>query len=82
MFVIANLFGAGTETTATTLRWGFLFMLNNLDVQVRVQQEIDDVIGRGRMPSLKDKLLLPYTEATIMEIQRLGASQKGCGKWF
>lgn len=37
----------------------------------RVQQEIDGVVGSGRVPSLTDKGSLPYTEATIMEVQRM-----------
>ncbi|XP_014665615.1 PREDICTED: cytochrome P450 2B4-like isoform X1 [Priapulus caudatus] len=72
IFAIGSLFGAGTETTATTLRWGFVYMINYPDVQRKVQAEIDAVIGDARLPSMKDRPLLPYTEATIMEIQRLG----------
>lgn len=37
----------------------------------RVQEEIDHVVGRHRVPSLTDKASLPFTEATIMEVQRL-----------
>lgn len=65
---ITQLFAAGTETTATTLSWGILYMMAYPDVQSRVQQEIDHVVGRNRMPRISDKL--PYTEATLMEIQR------------
>lgn len=37
----------------------------------KVQAEIDKVVGRHRVPSLTDKGSLPFTEATIMEVQRL-----------
>lgn len=37
----------------------------------KVQAEIDDVVGTQRVPSLTDKGRLPYTEATIMEVQRM-----------
>ena len=37
----------------------------------KVQAEIDDVVGKHRVPSLTDKGSLPFTEATIMEVQRL-----------
>jgi len=66
------LFMAGTETTATTLRWGLLFMLMHPDIQRKVQKEIDDVIGRDRLPEMNDRLQLPYTEATLLEIMRRG----------
>jgi cytochrome P450 len=38
-----------------------------------VQKEIDDVIGCERPPSIMDKRHLPYTEATILEIHRVGS---------
>ena len=38
----------------------------------QVRQEIFDVLGRDRQAKLSDRERLPYTEATIMEIQRLG----------
>lgn len=41
------------------------------DPSEKVQQEIDAVLGSERVPSLTDKGSLPYTEATIMEVQRM-----------
>jgi len=64
------LFKAGTETTTTTLRWGLLYMMMHPDVQRKVQQEIDDVIGSDRSPTMEDKLRMPYTDATLLEIAR------------
>lgn len=37
----------------------------------RVQAEIDAVVGPDRVPSLTDKGSLPFTEAMIMEVQRM-----------
>ncbi|KAH0615907.1 hypothetical protein JD844_026534 [Phrynosoma platyrhinos] len=37
----------------------------------KVQAEIDLVIGRERPPSLTDKARMPFTEATLMEVQRM-----------
>lgn len=34
---------------------------------------MDEVVGTDRVPSLTDKGSLPFTEATIMEVQRLTA---------
>ncbi|XP_030838640.1 cytochrome P450 2U1-like [Strongylocentrotus purpuratus] len=70
VLAVADLFVAGTETTATTLKWALLYMVVNQDVQKRVQEELDRVVGVDRLPSLLDKPNLPYTEATLLEIQR------------
>nr|AGN04277.1 cytochrome P450 [Oryzias melastigma] len=67
-----DLFGAGSETTTTTLYWGLLFMIHNPEIQEKVQAEIDAVIGSSRQPSMADKENMPYTEAVIHEIQRMG----------
>jgi cytochrome P450 len=67
-------FGAGTETTTTSIRALLLRMLMHPDVQRKVQQEIDDVIGRDRLPSMDDRSRMPYTEATIQEAMRVGAA--------
>jgi len=69
---VFDLFSAGSETTATTLAWAVNYMITNPEVQTKVQQEIDDVLG-DRPPSLDDRGRLVFTEATIMEIQRLGS---------
>ena len=81
-----DLFLAGSETTSTTLTWSFLYMVRYPEIQRKVQKELDEVVGMARMPSMKDKPDLPYTEvnwsirsdrpddftlqAVIMEIQR------------
>ncbi|XP_038572264.1 cytochrome P450 2J1-like [Micropterus salmoides] len=67
-----DLFGAGTETTTTTLHWGLLFMMYYPDIQERVQAEIESVVGSSRLPSVTDRENMPYTDAVIHEIQRMG----------
>uniref|UniRef100_A0A3B5QZL2 Cytochrome P450, family 2, subfamily N, polypeptide 13 n=1 Tax=Xiphophorus maculatus TaxID=8083 RepID=A0A3B5QZL2_XIPMA len=71
-FCSLDLFLAGTETTATTLLWALIFLIKNPDVQEKVQAEIDKVIGQSRQPSMADRQNLPYTDAVIHEIQRMG----------
>ncbi|XP_070844320.1 cytochrome P450 2U1 [Chaetodon trifascialis] len=70
-YIIGDLFIAGTDTTSNSVLWILLYMVLHPDVQDRVQAEIDEVVGTQRVPSLTDKGSLPFTEATIMEVQRL-----------
>lgn len=49
----------------------FWFILSFFFCTEKVHEEIERVIGADRAPSLTDKAQMPFTEATIMEVQRL-----------
>ncbi|KAG8223772.1 hypothetical protein J437_LFUL001492 [Ladona fulva] len=65
-----DLFVAGSDSSFSLLVFSILFMVLYPDVQLQVQDEIDRIIGRDRLPSLSDKASLPYVEATMSEILR------------
>ncbi|XP_032443873.1 cytochrome P450 2K1-like [Xiphophorus hellerii] len=71
LYTMANLFAAGTDTTAATLRWGLLLMAKYPQIQDQVQEELTRVVG-SREVHVEDRKNLPYTDAVIHEIQRLG----------
>ncbi|XP_063601622.1 cytochrome P450 2L1-like [Penaeus indicus] len=70
MRTIFDLFAAGFDTTANTLRWIILYMARYPEVQHRVQQQIDEVVPRDTLPSYQHKSRLPLLEATIQEVLR------------
>uniref|UniRef100_A0A8C6LZV0 Cytochrome P450 2F2-like n=1 Tax=Nothobranchius furzeri TaxID=105023 RepID=A0A8C6LZV0_NOTFU len=66
-----DLYLAGTDTTANTLRTAFLYLMNHPQIQERCQQEIDQVLeGKDRV-TFEDRHNMPYMQAVIHEVQRV-----------
>ncbi|XP_044036193.1 cytochrome P450 2K1-like [Siniperca chuatsi] len=70
IFTVTNLFAAGTDTTASTLRWSLLLMAKYPHIQEQVQEELNRVVG-SRQVRVDDRKNLPYTDAVLHETQRL-----------
>ncbi|OQV26084.1 Cytochrome P450 2D3 [Hypsibius exemplaris] len=70
---LADIYITGYETTATFLRWCMVYIILHQDVQERVQDEIDAVVGKFRYPTPEDEQNMPYTKAVITEIHRISS---------
>jgi cytochrome P450 len=69
-FIPASLFGAGADTTASTLCSAFLALVTHPETLRAAQSEMDAVVGDGRMPTFADEADLPYLRALCKEVLR------------
>ncbi|XP_078702507.1 vitamin D(3) 25-hydroxylase-like [Branchiostoma floridae x Branchiostoma belcheri] len=70
LYLVYDVFLAGLDTLSNTVRWCLLYMIMYPDVQEKVQSELDAVVG-GALPALSHRARLPYTQATVLEVQRI-----------
>ncbi|KAM6302120.1 cytochrome P450 1A5-like [Podargus strigoides] len=68
--LVNDLFGAGFDTVTTALSWSLMYLVTHPNMQKKIQDELDRVIGQERRPRLSDRGTLPYTEAFILEMFR------------
>ncbi|KAE9549569.1 hypothetical protein FO519_007211, partial [Halicephalobus sp. NKZ332] len=47
--VCFDLWLAGQETTANTIIWGIIYLIENFHTQKRLQEELDTVVGSERL---------------------------------
>ncbi|XP_068164065.1 cytochrome P450 17A2 [Antennarius striatus] len=71
LMTAAEAFGAGVETTSTTLLWILAYLLHHPEVQKRVQAELDEQVGGARPVRASDRSRLPYLDCVINEGMRI-----------
>lgn len=69
--LLADFFGAGVDTTLTTLRWFLLYVARDPIVQQRIRDEMSTNLDGARAPCDSDRDRLPYLRAAIAEAQRI-----------
>lgn len=67
---VTDLIGAGQDTMSTMLQWITLLLVKYPHIQQRLQELIDSVVGRDRLPSIEDRGSLAYLDAFIYEVMR------------
>jgi cytochrome P450 len=68
---VLTLFLAGYETVANALTWTWYLLSQNPQAEARFHAELDEVLGKGRLPTLDDLSRLRYTEMVFAESMRL-----------
>ncbi|XP_008820831.1 cytochrome P450 1B1 [Nannospalax galili] len=70
---ITDIFGASQDTLSAALLWLLILFTRYPDVQARVQAELDQVVGRDRLPCMGDQPNLPYVMAFLYETMRFSS---------
>ena len=71
MMTIFDLFGAGADTTSSTLAWAVLFLCLHPELQERCHQEVREHTGSEEV-RLDQARLLNLCQAFMAEVQRHG----------
>ncbi|KAJ7660445.1 cytochrome P450 [Mycena rosella] len=69
-WLAATLFAAAAEAISSQMEWFLVGMILYPDVQRRAQAQLEEVVGRDRMPTLEDYDQLPYLRALVKEVFR------------
>uniref|UniRef100_A0A1J3CN87 3,9-dihydroxypterocarpan 6A-monooxygenase n=1 Tax=Noccaea caerulescens TaxID=107243 RepID=A0A1J3CN87_NOCCA len=68
---IMNIYGGGTDTSATTVEWALAEMINHPEIMKKAEQEIEKVVGNKRLVEESDLCNLSYIQAVVKETLRL-----------
>ena len=69
-YVIGNTYEAGADTTIITLQVFTLAAVLHQDMVKILQDEIDHVVGRDRIPTFEDTEQMPYLVVFVKEVYR------------
>nr|QQL94700.1 cytochrome P450 family 1 subfamily c polypeptide 2 [Lateolabrax maculatus] len=67
---VSDLIGAGLDTVSTALHWILLLLAKHPEIQAKLHELVDKVVGRNRLPCVEDRSCLAYLDAFIYETMR------------
>ncbi|KAJ3477354.1 hypothetical protein NLI96_g10518 [Meripilus lineatus] len=67
-----SMYSASLDTTITVVQDFLLAMMAHPEVLRKAQEEIDRVVGPGRLPAFTDRPNLPYIDCVMSEVLRWG----------
>ncbi|KAH0930068.1 hypothetical protein HID58_015795 [Brassica napus] len=71
LYIVENINVAAIETTLWSIEWGVAELVNHLEIQTKLRNEIDTVLGPGVQVTEPELHKLPYLQAVIKETLRL-----------
>ncbi|KAL6647413.1 hypothetical protein ACP70R_014850 [Stipagrostis hirtigluma subsp. patula] len=69
--ILADMFAAGSDTTAITVEWVMAELLHHPGIMAKVRTEIEDTLGGRQTVGEADVARLPYLQAVVKEAMRL-----------
>lgn len=66
-----DLFTAGTDTTTSTLEWAMIEVLRNPQTMTKAKEELEEVIGKGKIIKENDVFKVPYLSCIVKETLRM-----------
>ncbi|KAI5055578.1 hypothetical protein GOP47_0029099 [Adiantum capillus-veneris] len=71
LYIVENINVAAIETTLWSIEWGLAEIVNNPDIQSKIRDELNTVLGKGMPITEPDVSRLPYLHAVVKETMRL-----------
>ncbi|KAI4368157.1 hypothetical protein MLD38_016745 [Melastoma candidum] len=71
LYVVENINVAAIETTLWSIEWAIAELVNHPEIQNKLRNELDTVLGPGVQVTEPDTQRLPYLQAVIKETLRL-----------
>ncbi|KAH9605709.1 hypothetical protein KSS87_007718 [Heliosperma pusillum] len=71
LYIVENINVAAIETTLWSIEWGIAELVNHPEIQKKLREEMDNVLGKGNQITEPDTHKLPYLQAVIKETLRL-----------
>nr|ASU87407.1 cinnamate-4-hydroxylase [Camellia sinensis] len=71
LYIVENINVAAIETTLWSIEWGIAELVIHPQVQKKLRQELDAVLGPGTQITEPDTYKLPYLQAVVKETLRL-----------
>ena len=72
--LISDVFAASLETVASTLCWSLPYLVKDLALQQKLQEQMDLELGEHvQCPRIEDRQKLPLLQATVLELLRLSS---------
>ncbi|XP_004496181.1 cytochrome P450 77A3-like [Cicer arietinum] len=67
--LLSEFLNGGTDTTATAVEWGIAQLIDNPEIQAKLYQEINAIVGDKKVEE-KDVEKMPYLQAVVKELLR------------